>query len=273
MLKCIIEIISGRKVLVPWTRHLDILMHTFVDVLDRTSEVGSCSGTPVSPMPGYSDMDTPHLTRELCRFGVRRLPKRQMVLKLKEIFHYTHETDVSPHSESADVSDKAAESVSSRLLSSRAERSEEWIAPMGVRVADDVAPSKGSSETSQEHSEPSKSSSEGEFGGDASFPEDEDPVSASQAVRQKEELHHALVALIRSWPRLYHRILLYCPIDLPDLRRDLSAAGMSVSAARLLDFLDAQGITFSTGGAARGRTRRPKKRVYRECKRGTKTER
>lgn len=27
-----------------------------------------------------------------CRFGVRALPKRQMVLKLKEIFQYTHQT-------------------------------------------------------------------------------------------------------------------------------------------------------------------------------------
>nr|XP_020012110.1 structure-specific endonuclease subunit SLX4 [Castor canadensis] len=47
---------------------------------------------PVTPMPQYSIMETPVLKKELDRFGVRPLPKRQMVLKLKEIFQYTHQT-------------------------------------------------------------------------------------------------------------------------------------------------------------------------------------
>ncbi|XP_023792246.1 structure-specific endonuclease subunit SLX4 isoform X1 [Cyanistes caeruleus] len=46
--------------------------------------------TPVTPMPAYSIMETPELKKELSRFGVRALPKRQMVLQLKEIFQYTH---------------------------------------------------------------------------------------------------------------------------------------------------------------------------------------
>ncbi|KAM7038713.1 structure-specific endonuclease subunit SLX4 [Acridotheres tristis] len=46
--------------------------------------------TPVTPMPAYSMMETPQLKKELSRFGVRALPKRQMVWKLKEIFQYTH---------------------------------------------------------------------------------------------------------------------------------------------------------------------------------------
>ncbi|XP_004474394.1 structure-specific endonuclease subunit SLX4 [Dasypus novemcinctus] len=47
---------------------------------------------PITPMPRYSILETPVLKRELDRFGVRPLPKRQMVLKLKEIFQYTHQT-------------------------------------------------------------------------------------------------------------------------------------------------------------------------------------
>ncbi|XP_035303977.1 structure-specific endonuclease subunit SLX4, partial [Cricetulus griseus] len=47
---------------------------------------------PITPMPRYSIMETPVLKKELDRFGVRALPKRQMVLKLKEIFQYTHQT-------------------------------------------------------------------------------------------------------------------------------------------------------------------------------------
>lgn len=80
---------------------------------------------PITPMPHYSDMDTPELkhklNRSVCsclspqqkdeepegaylitssfsshpapplRFGVRPLPKRQMILKLKEIHQYTHQ--------------------------------------------------------------------------------------------------------------------------------------------------------------------------------------
>ncbi|KAL1778410.1 structure-specific endonuclease subunit SLX4 isoform X1 [Sigmodon hispidus] len=47
---------------------------------------------PITPMPRYSIMETPVLKKELDRFGVRALPKRQMVRKLKEIFQYTHQT-------------------------------------------------------------------------------------------------------------------------------------------------------------------------------------
>ncbi|NWI00212.1 SLX4 endonuclease, partial [Tichodroma muraria] len=61
--------------------------------------------TPVTPMPAYSIMETPQLKKELSRFGVRALPKRQMVWKLKEIFQYTHRDgdsdfeDEIPHSQ------------------------------------------------------------------------------------------------------------------------------------------------------------------------------
>ncbi|KAM9372510.1 structure-specific endonuclease subunit SLX4 [Phaethornis superciliosus] len=54
-------------------------------------ENGKPPHTPMTPMPAYSIMETPQLKKELRRFGVRALPKRQMVLKLKEIFQYTHQ--------------------------------------------------------------------------------------------------------------------------------------------------------------------------------------
>ncbi|KAL2298776.1 hypothetical protein Nmel_014374 [Mimus melanotis] len=53
-------------------------------------EKNRAPSTPVTPMPAYSMMETPQLKKELSRFGVRALPKRQMVWKLKEIFQYTH---------------------------------------------------------------------------------------------------------------------------------------------------------------------------------------
>ncbi|XP_072337546.1 structure-specific endonuclease subunit SLX4 [Scyliorhinus torazame] len=56
---------------------------------------------PITPEPPYSTMATPYLKKELGRFGVRPLPKKKMILKLKEIYQYTHrgiEPDVDPQS-------------------------------------------------------------------------------------------------------------------------------------------------------------------------------
>ncbi|KAL6091891.1 hypothetical protein STEG23_002817, partial [Scotinomys teguina] len=59
---------------------------------DATKKKNLPPKVPITPMPRYSIMETPELKKELDRFGVRALPKRQMVLKLKEIFQYTHQT-------------------------------------------------------------------------------------------------------------------------------------------------------------------------------------
>lgn len=100
---------------------------------------------PITPMPHYSDMDTPELKNKLnrwvrwltddpavrqlpvcpplnslsprCRFGVRPLPKRQMILKLKEIHQYTHQLassdseDEAPSARTKPPQDGAAAAV------------------------------------------------------------------------------------------------------------------------------------------------------------------
>ncbi|XP_067881960.1 structure-specific endonuclease subunit SLX4 isoform X2 [Heterodontus francisci] len=54
---------------------------------------------PITPEPPYSAMATPHLKKELGKFGVRPLPKQKMILKLKEIYQYTHRV-IQPDSDS-----------------------------------------------------------------------------------------------------------------------------------------------------------------------------
>lgn len=44
----------------------------------------------VTPTPDYRKMCTPQLKDRCARFGVRALPKRKMIAKLKEIYTYTH---------------------------------------------------------------------------------------------------------------------------------------------------------------------------------------
>lgn len=61
----------------------------------NTSESQAVRFPPSGARPCSAEMVAP-LAPEVhlfpCRFGVRALPKRQMVLKLKEIFQYTHQT-------------------------------------------------------------------------------------------------------------------------------------------------------------------------------------
>ncbi|XP_059887617.1 structure-specific endonuclease subunit SLX4 [Delphinus delphis] len=80
---------------------------------------------PITPMPRYSIMETPVLKKELDRFGVRPLPKRQMVLKLKEIFQYTHqilESDSEEESQSSQVPLEAPCSQTYTTKTSKASR-------------------------------------------------------------------------------------------------------------------------------------------------------
>ncbi|XP_066869547.1 structure-specific endonuclease subunit SLX4 isoform X2 [Kogia breviceps] len=80
---------------------------------------------PITPMPRYSIMETPVLKKELDRFGVRPLPKRQMVLKLKEIFQYTHQTlesDSEEESQSTQVPLEAPCSQTYKTKTSEASR-------------------------------------------------------------------------------------------------------------------------------------------------------
>ncbi|XP_046852792.1 uncharacterized protein LOC124446041 [Xenia sp. Carnegie-2017] len=54
--------------------------------------------TPCTPMLDYSNMATPDLKVELKQYGVRPLAKRKMVVKLKEIYNYTHKDKVAAES-------------------------------------------------------------------------------------------------------------------------------------------------------------------------------
>ena len=44
----------------------------------------------ITPMPNYLGMNTPNLKVELKKYGIKALPKRQAILKLTEIYEYTH---------------------------------------------------------------------------------------------------------------------------------------------------------------------------------------
>ncbi|NWV97699.1 SLX4 endonuclease, partial [Machaerirhynchus nigripectus] len=220
--------------------------------------------TPVTPMPAYSIMETPQLKKELSRFGVRALPKRQMVLKLKEIFHYTHRNrdsdfeDEIPYSQPLPQTSpakrprqpKAGRAAGGNQGAKEQERPSVSLAADGEDLP-----------ASQESAGSSVDGSDISFGSQSSFvngfetcafasEEEEEEFPASQAAAREEEKLEAVRCYIRSNTALYNRILFYEPIELTDLHTELKQNGIKISKAKLLNFLDSQCIT-STMAKAR----------------------
>ncbi|XP_047433187.1 structure-specific endonuclease subunit SLX4 isoform X2 [Mugil cephalus] len=222
---------------------------------------------PITPMPHYSDMDTPELKNKVSRFGIRPLPKRQMILKLKEIHQYTHQL-VSSDSEdeappaaqmkpppgrttSCAQTVKFKEPTAPAVLSPLKQRREE-------EEAEPLSASQGSNASSTAASEESERSnpelcisSEGDSDSDGG-------ISCSQAASRLQDRLLAVRSFILSDPGLYSQILQYQPLVLSQLQQRLKAAGIRLGAAKLVDYLDSQCITFTTakpGHSAPGRRR------------------
>ncbi|KFV40184.1 Structure-specific endonuclease subunit SLX4, partial [Gavia stellata] len=221
-------------------------------------ENDKCHSTPMTPMPAYSIMETPELKKELSRFGVRALPKRQMVLKLKEIFQYTHQDVDSDFEDEIPASQPPPQkSPAKRSRQSKADRTaERWsLAADGEEPM--LSASQGSAVSSVDGSDisfGSQSSGAGSFvnGFEAcafASEEEEEELPASQAAAREEDKLEAVRCYIRSNTALYHKILFYEPIELAELHTELKQNGIKISKAKLLDFLDAHCITFTTAGA------------------------
>uniref|UniRef100_A0A8C5U674 Structure-specific endonuclease subunit SLX4 n=1 Tax=Malurus cyaneus samueli TaxID=2593467 RepID=A0A8C5U674_9PASS len=250
--------------------------------------------TPVTPMPAYSIMETPQLKKELSRFGVRALPKRQMVLKLKEIFQYTHRDgdsdfeDEIPYSQPLPQKSPAKRprqpkaggaAGRNRASAPRAVGKRKQLAKASAVLPRDKA---GEQErpsvslaadgkeipASQESAGSSVDGSDISFGSQSSFvngfetcafasEEEEEEFPASQAAAREQEKLEAVKCYIRSNTALYNRILFYEPIELADLHAELKQNGIKISKAKLLDFLDSQCITTTM---ARARKEQQQKR-------------
>ncbi|NWW96827.1 SLX4 endonuclease, partial [Rhynochetos jubatus] len=219
-------------------------------------ETNKPPSTPVTPMPAYSIMETPQLKKELSRFGVRALPKRQMVLKLKEIFQYTHQDVDSDFKDEMPSSQPPLQKSPAKRGAKEQEGSS--VSPERWSVAADGEEPMLSA--SQESAVSSVDGSDISFGSQSSLvngfeacafasEEEEEELSASQAAAREEEKLEAVRCYIRSNTALYHKILFYEPVELAALHTELKQNGIKISKAKLLDFLDAHCITFTTAGA------------------------
>ncbi|XP_041640936.1 structure-specific endonuclease subunit SLX4 isoform X2 [Cheilinus undulatus] len=213
---------------------------------------------PITPMPHYSDMDTPELKNKLNRFGVRPLPKRQMILKLKEIHQYTHQL-ASSDSDGDSPSVGRAAQVKPQRASTVAARRRPTSCAQTVRFkeprAPETSPLKNNREELLSASQGSNASSTAEES-ERSNPElcissdgDSDSdggISASQVASRLQDRLQAVRSFILSDSMLYTQILQYQPLVLSQLQQRLKAAGIRLGAAKLVDYLDSQCITFTT---------------------------
>ncbi|NXC11044.1 SLX4 endonuclease, partial [Orthonyx spaldingii] len=218
--------------------------------------------TPVTPMPAYSIMETPQLKKELSRFGVRALPKRQMVLMLKEIFQYTHRDGDSDFEDEIPYSQPLPQKSPKRPRRGKAGRAGDGKgAKEQERPSVSLAADGKELPASQESAGSSLDGSDISFGSQSSFvngfetyafasEEEEEEFPASQAAAREEEKLEAVRCYILSNTALYNRILFYEPIELADLHTELKQNGIKISKAKLLNFLDSQCIT-STMARAR----------------------
>lgn len=91
-------------------------------------------------------------------------------------------------------------------------------------------------------------------------------ISASQAASRLQDRLKAVRSFILSDSKLYSQILQYKPLVLSQLQEQLKAAGIRLGAAKLMDYLDSQCITFTT--AKLGRAAPSRRRVKRTGKVG-----
>uniref|UniRef100_A0A8C5SAI1 Structure-specific endonuclease subunit SLX4 n=1 Tax=Laticauda laticaudata TaxID=8630 RepID=A0A8C5SAI1_LATLA len=252
--------------------------------------------TPLMPFPPYSSMDTPELKKELSRFGVRALPKRQMILKLKEIFQFTHQqAETDSKKKSVPVSTSSFWKLQQKCLSpyqllqgspnrtkhidlseGDAQRPQAGLAwPKGAALrANRLTDGEGNGDliltTSEASAGTTGAGSETYAASQSSstkckismLAEKEENVLASQiAASSEDQKLEILKHYIHSNPSLCQQILLYQPIKLSVLHAELKQNGMRIALDKLLDFLDTNGITFTTA-----ETRREKKHHLHRCK-------
>ncbi|XP_053131905.1 structure-specific endonuclease subunit SLX4 isoform X2 [Hemicordylus capensis] len=272
--------------------------------------------TARTPTPSYSIMETPELKKELSRFGVRALPKRQMVLKLKEIFQYTHPRAAAdsegtagpaqprrrgsptkagsraPRSAVASStlrtqppgfaepprerrerqdgrqrcrgpSGAGGEGLGQLAKGRRAQagkgRSREAAAAAPGGPSSDPVPAASQESTGSSGSDvalgcPSSPLTEFQMGTQAEEEEEEEEeesLPASQALALEAAKLEAVRHYIRSTPALCRQILLYQPFELAGLQAELKQNGIRIALGKLLDFLDAHCLTFTTAEARR----------------------
>ncbi|XP_021362586.1 uncharacterized protein LOC110456279 isoform X2 [Mizuhopecten yessoensis] len=169
--------------------------------------------SPFTPMPRYDGMNTPQLKRAVNKIGVRPVGKKRMVALLKDVYDKTHqyETDSDCEEDEEEGSgctkekDTEADELNSSQESSQSDMVEESFMQGST---DDLVPSQ---------------------------------LSQKDDTALSEKLERFFI----SRTDIHRKTLMYEPLEVDWLKKEITEAGIKCSMQKLLDFLDEMCITFT----------------------------
>ncbi|XP_046566703.1 uncharacterized protein LOC124275255 isoform X2 [Haliotis rubra] len=126
-----------------------------------------------------------------------------------------------------------------------------------VRAPESSASEEGSSQRSVTSSQDSGRSEVPE----ESFMMDDEEISASQQVNQ-QDIQQKLIAFIRQRSDIHTKLMMYEPLELDWLKREIQEAGIKCPMQKLMDFLDEKCLTFTMKKMTKRNTnrRQPKRK-------------
>lgn len=174
--------------------------------------------SPFTPMPSYDTMNTPQLKKEVQKIGVKPVGKKRMLLLLKDVYKQTHQYETDSEFET---------SVDEM-------RTEQNLVNEPVSVSGD-----------EEDEISSSQESEMSVILEESMADVEEEITPSQAGSDVLELTQKISQFIQDNPDMYTKILMYEPIELDGLKREITEAGIKCSMEKLMNYLDEKCITFT----------------------------
>ncbi|KAL3879267.1 hypothetical protein ACJMK2_031569, partial [Sinanodonta woodiana] len=164
--------------------------------------------SPFTPMPNYVNMSTPLLKKEMDRYGVKPLSKKRMLLILQEIYQKTHQYETDSEVDVGDTDNST---------------SQEEKCPSSSQESD-------ISEVIEESFMEEK------------YTENDVPFSPQ---KRGENLTQMMMKFIQDHPEIHIRMLMYEPLELDWLKKQMLDAGIKCSVDKLMNFLDEKCITFT----------------------------
>nr|CAD7461694.1 unnamed protein product [Timema tahoe] len=231
----------------------------------------------VTPLADYSAMKTPLLKKELFKYGLKPLKRKQAKQILRHIYNELHPWVPASGGKNATSPFKAPGPDTKVPRSPSKNRSKVGGPRRNTAPGSEFISEGDSGEHSLSDSEalPSSQNSSSCASSDGCvveemISEELDPVDEfAPGTSQKAgvDFRSSVRRYITTNTELYERILRYEPIWLEELTKELKSQGLKFNSNQLMDYLDEQCITFRT---AQGQRNRAKKKAARQKPRESK---
>uniref|UniRef100_H2YP46 Structure-specific endonuclease subunit SLX4 n=1 Tax=Ciona savignyi TaxID=51511 RepID=H2YP46_CIOSA len=240
-------------------------------------------------MANFSDMDTPDIIRKGRAYGLKpSLGKKKLKIKLKEAFRFHRQVESSSSEEEQPLEfpDKGSNPKMTKPFQECSTQNKPTSSEFNFETDSESDDTTNKNNVLGTKVIEITSSGESNDGSDVeelhktlfvpvasqdcdltSGSDDEKQTKMKNVLpkktkaRDEEELNKWLVELVTSDAELYCEILMYKPIYLSRFKQKVKASHFKCSTVQLMDFLDKQGITFSTADERREKFSRRKVRT------------